>query len=342
MTYQVSSSERLRPIGAETETKALLYLMNFSENRNEIYYFVIDFFNDVTAMSSSGSKIWDLQSKGKKNSTPKEIGRELVTLFKNYESEFQFDGLILFLDSVSSTVRVDGKQNVFTIDNITETAKLSIIKGLKEEANKKEYINNSSITEASINSFLNSIVFVVNDKSKADYIREIIVNHPKIVPDDNLLNSIFEELKKIQSSKKDMNIVEGVSINYVDEALNFNRHLTKGEIELLTLQRIINRNPISDGAPISFLNTINYLSESDKRECIEECQRKLVSALFNKNATKEFWNLFSNIYTTVIDNVNDDVQSVFAKIDHQLIESHPNFDILSVKYFISVLKEGLY
>ena len=321
MTYQVSSSERLRPIGAETETKALLYLMNFSENRNEIYYFVIDFFNDVTAMSSSGSKIWDLQSKGKKNSTPKEIGRELVTLFKNYESEFQFDGLILFLDSVSSTVRVDGKQNVFTIDNITETAKLSIIKGLKEEANKKEYINNSSITEASINSFLNSIVFVVNDKSKADYIREI---------------------KKIQSSKKDMNIVEGVSINYVDEALNFNRHLTKGEIELLTLQRIINRNPISDGAPISFLNTINYLSESDKRECIEECQRKLVSALFNKNATKEFWNLFSNIYTTVIDNVNDDVQSVFAKIDHQLIESHPNFDILSVKYFISVLKEGLH
>ena len=94
MTYQVSSSERLRPIGAETETKALLYLMNFSENRNEIYYFVIDFFNDVTGISSSGSKIWDLQSKGKKNSTPKEIGRELVTLFKNYESEFQFDGLI--------------------------------------------------------------------------------------------------------------------------------------------------------------------------------------------------------------------------------------------------------
>ena len=197
MTYKVSSSEKLRPIGAETETKALLYLMNFSENRNEIYYFVIDFFNDVTGMSSSGSKIWDLQSKGKKNSTPKEIGRELVTLFKNYESEFQFDGVILFLDSVSSTVRVDGKQNVFTIDNITKTAKLSIIEGLKEEANKKQYINNSSITEASIDSFLNSIVFVVNDKSKADYIREIIVNHPKIVPNDNLLNSIFEELKKI-------------------------------------------------------------------------------------------------------------------------------------------------
>ena len=182
----------------------------------------------------------------------------------------------------------------------------------------------------------------MNDKSKADYIREIIVNHPKIVPNDNLLNSIFEELKKIQSSKKDMDIVEGVTINYVDEALNFNRHITKGEIELLTLQRIINRNPISEGAPISFLNTINYLTDSDKRECIEECQRKLVSALFNKNATKEFWNLFSNIYTTVINNVNDDVQSVFTKIDHQLIESHPNFDILSVKYFISVLKEGLH
>ena len=45
---------------------------------------------------------------------------------------------------------------------------------------------------------------------------------------------------------------------------------------------------------------------------------------------------------TLINNVNDDVQSVYTKIDHQLIESHPNFDILSVKYFISVLKEGLH
>ena len=46
MTYIVKSSERLRPAASETETKALLYLMNFREDSEEVYYFVVDFFND--------------------------------------------------------------------------------------------------------------------------------------------------------------------------------------------------------------------------------------------------------------------------------------------------------
>ena len=48
MAYVVKSSERLRPSGADTETKALLYLMNFRQDSNDIYYFLVDFFNDLT------------------------------------------------------------------------------------------------------------------------------------------------------------------------------------------------------------------------------------------------------------------------------------------------------
>lgn len=44
MSYTVKSSEKLRKSGAEAETKALLYLMNFCADSNEIYYFVVDFF----------------------------------------------------------------------------------------------------------------------------------------------------------------------------------------------------------------------------------------------------------------------------------------------------------
>ena len=51
MTYTVSSSEKLRKSGAEAETKALLYLMNFYSNSQDIHYFVIDFFNDLTGMN---------------------------------------------------------------------------------------------------------------------------------------------------------------------------------------------------------------------------------------------------------------------------------------------------
>lgn len=50
MAYTVKSSERLRPSAADTETKALLYLMNFRDDSDEIFFFVVDFFNDLTGI----------------------------------------------------------------------------------------------------------------------------------------------------------------------------------------------------------------------------------------------------------------------------------------------------
>ena len=60
MPYTVQSSEKLRKSGSEAETKALLYLMNFREDSDEIYYFVVDFFNDLTGMDRLGKRLWDL------------------------------------------------------------------------------------------------------------------------------------------------------------------------------------------------------------------------------------------------------------------------------------------
>ena len=86
MSYIVKSSEKLRKSGADTETKALLYLMNFRPDSKDIYYFVVDFFNDLTGMDNMAVRLWDMQSKGAHNVGPKAIGKELVTLFKNYIS----------------------------------------------------------------------------------------------------------------------------------------------------------------------------------------------------------------------------------------------------------------
>lgn len=85
MSYTVKSSERLRKSGSEAETKALLYLMNFRPDSDDIYYFVVDFFNDLTGMDNMASRLWDVQSKGAHHVSPKAIGKELVTLFKNSE-----------------------------------------------------------------------------------------------------------------------------------------------------------------------------------------------------------------------------------------------------------------
>ena len=57
MAYTVKSSERLRPSAADTETKALLYLMNFRDDSDEIFFFVVDFFNDLTGMNKMGDKL---------------------------------------------------------------------------------------------------------------------------------------------------------------------------------------------------------------------------------------------------------------------------------------------
>lgn len=57
MSYTVKSSEKTRKSWAETETKALLYLMNLRKDSEEIYYFIVDFFNDLTGMDALSDKV---------------------------------------------------------------------------------------------------------------------------------------------------------------------------------------------------------------------------------------------------------------------------------------------
>ncbi|WP_202906792.1 hypothetical protein [Abyssisolibacter fermentans] len=154
MAYVVKSTERLRPSAADTETKALLYLMNFRSDSDQIHYFVVDFLNDLTGMTKMSDKLWDLQSKGDKKPSPNAIGRELVTLYKNYVSEFEFSNYILFLGGISNTVRIDEKQTQFNISNIKDTALANIKKGLLDECKKKTYIAEEDISEEKIDKFL--------------------------------------------------------------------------------------------------------------------------------------------------------------------------------------------
>lgn len=109
MSYTVKSSERLRKSGSEAETKALLYLMNFRPDSDDIYYFVVDFFNDLTGMDNMASRLWDVQSKGAHHVSPKAIGKELVTLFKNYMSPLTFEAYQLIVEHPDDSV-----QSLFT------------------------------------------------------------------------------------------------------------------------------------------------------------------------------------------------------------------------------------
>lgn len=274
LSYTVQSSEKTRKSGAEGETKALLYLMNFRSDSNEIHYFVVDFFNDLTGMDRYSNKLWDLQSKAAKNNSPKAIGKELVTLYKNYISDFSFAHYILIVGGVSKTVCIDSTKHTFTISNITADAQTKIVAGLKEEATAKEYIDNKFITDQNISDFLSKVLFVIDDKEASDYVKAIIKDHPNIIPEKKILDAIFNEIRDKQAAKKHSS-VEGITIETTDEVLNYCRHLTNSEIRLLVLQRILNRNPVEKSIPVSFVPIYNTWAPEHQKEMIDECKQSL-------------------------------------------------------------------
>ena len=341
MSYTVKSSERTRSSGAEHETKALLYLMNFREDSDDIHYFVVDFFNDLTGADRFVENMWDVQSKGKKNNSPYAIGQELVTLFKNYLSDLNFKEYILFLGGVTSTLREDETLNTFGITNICEASLEKLKKGLIDEAKNKNYINNESITNENINQFLQRVTFVIDDKAPSDYVKAIIKDHPAIIPEERILTAIFNEIRNAQANLKNT-VVEGIVVQMANEALNYCRHLTNSEIRLMTLNRIINRNPVEkNSVPPSFLSIYSLWPSERQREMLDGCVQTLCRALFNKNASAAFWKLFENVYKIIVNNPKFNVQEIYAHLDEDIRNDSPDFDVVSLKYFIANVKDGI-
>lgn len=172
MSYQIVSTEKTVPIASTHETKAMLYLMNFYINRDEMFYFVIDFFNDVTGIDRYGEKAWDVQSKATKGQNAKFLGQNSITLYKNHLAELKFTDYILFVGGVSENALIDKEKKIFNLSNLTEKARTSFFKGVKEEAIKKSYINNEEINDENIKDFMSKVTIIIDDKTKADYIKK--------------------------------------------------------------------------------------------------------------------------------------------------------------------------
>lgn len=341
MAYTVKSSERLRPSASEMETKALLYLMNFREDSEEVYYFVVDFFNDLTGMCKMADKMWDVQSKGAKNSSSKAIGKELVTLYKNYLSEFEFSYFILFLGGVSNSVRVDNEINNFGISNIKYSAIEKIKEGLKEECRSKTYINDEEITDENINGFLNKVHFVIDDKEKSEYVKKIIRLNSLIIPKEEVLVAIFNEIMNAQAGKKNNRVVEDITLTLPNEAISYGRHLSVTEIKLLVLNRILTQEVVGGKLPLSFMPIYNKYPEENRKNLLEDCQLDFSKALFDTSSQDDYWKLFEEVYRLVTENPTDDINSIFNKLDKGLKNRCRHFNVLSLKYFISKIKDGL-
>lgn len=341
MPYTVKSTEKLRKPGADSETKALLYLMSFCEYSEQVHYFVVDFFNDVTGMNQFANKLWDVQSKADTNVSPKALGREMVTLFKNFCSSFEFSAFILFVGGVVDSINYDRQKGYSTYSEQTPKIAAKIKSGLIEEAEAKTYISKEDITDKNVTDFLDKVIIVVDDKVKTEYVRAIVRANPRVVRDDSVLIGIFNEIRDKQSTMKNQMVVENLVIETCSEALDYYRHLTCNEIKMLVLSRLINRNPYDKHMPQPFFEEFNHIPHEKRTDVLDNCNLAISMALFNKNNGENFWNLFCAICSVIEEHPDFNVSQLANCIDPTIVSLCSEFDFISLKYFIAIVKEGI-
>lgn len=342
--YKITSTESNNEKATDFETKALLYLMNYYRDSDRIHYFVIDFFNDVSGVTKLADACFDVQSKGIKNIQPVQLGEYLVTLFKNYVSEFNFEGYVLFVEGVDKTIinQLNGK-TIFSFSDLDIELSSKIKCGLINSANKKTYIEDKKvINDNNIDDFLNKVLFVIDSRKKEDYILDAVQFKSSLIIDNRDLRKIFKEIRDKQSSKKN-NRVEGEQISSIGCFVNYDKFLRKEDIQQLIINRICFKQAIRDinSIPKPFLPYIKKIDETIQEEELEDCQNSLFRLLYDKNNKTAYWALFEEIVFTIKNNPNDSVDAIYERIDKQKIIDVRYLNILSCKYYISLIKERI-
>lgn len=245
MGYIIRSSEKTSSSASEMETKALLHLLCEDGGNGNIIGFAIDFFNDVTGMDRNALRLYDIQSKST-DSGPSALGQELVTLYKNYISDFKrfFVAQILFVRSVARPVLGDQLLTEFRYRDMTEAAQIKLRSSFVQMCRDKTYIDNDFLDDEAIDAFLDQVLFVVAKPDKEDYIRPLIKTNNALGTTDRDLRAIFAEIRKKQLGIKTSSKVEGLELKSPSEAYNSGRILRRSDIELLVISRVLNRNPL--------------------------------------------------------------------------------------------------
>lgn len=345
MSYKVTSTEKNNQKSADFETRSLLYLLNYHVDHNEIHFFVIDFFNDVSGIDRLSNKIWDIQSKGKFVASTL-LGNCLVTLFKNYLSEFsdKFVNYILYVESISPRILIDNSLTSFDNNNIKEAEKIIVRQGLIDEAKSKTYVSDFGLTqvelEDKVDEFLDKVSYVVDTKTKAELIKNAINVDATIYPSDSYLENIFKEIRSTQASKKLIS-TEGQIINSVSDFSRYNKYIKAGQIVLLITSRLINMDLSKDKRiPHSFSSYLSALDEREKADFIEDCLDGIYRMIFDNNNVLNYWKFFENAWKTVKNNHSSDVETIYEKLSPSVLDSI-RMDMNSIKYFVALIKDGM-
>ena len=334
--YTFRTTEQNNAKGNDFETKSLLYLMSIKSDCTLIDTFFVDCFNDITGASGDYVKLWDVQSKNVSSLRPLTIGEHLITLFMNYISSIDFFEFILFIPKLKATYLHNSKLTEFKINNFKDKSKIR--EGLEKEFKRREKLltlNDNQFIQ--IDNFLKQITFITDDYSKSIYIKKI-TNFKRKIKNENFYESIFDDIRCKMTDLKNISI-HNKSVNSATDALTFNKHLTKKQLETLVINRVIGVELFKQRIPNDFFDFIVNKSRIERRDIVEECNANLASLFFQKNSDKRlFWNILEDILVLI--EKNEEVVQIFDTIKKKRI---PNFlnDDYTLKYLISMIKEGV-
>ena len=312
MNYTFKNTEINNKKATDFETKSLLYLIGRRKDSKEVEYITFDCFNDVSGINKKSDEIWDIQSKNEKNLSPKKIGKYFFTLFDNYTSSFDFKEFIFFCPILKSEYKIDGNLNIYGIENIVDKTLLRIKKGLKEEVTrvKGSVINYNTEQE----DFLKKVIIVEDTDLDNEYIKTVTKFKNTEIKTDAFYQSIFQDLRNIQSAKKN-SYIENSVITKIKDVLKFNRHLYAKDIEILIISRIIGCEIFEyKSIPLYFHPFVKGLEIEDAKDTIQNCNSNLSRAFFNKNSNREFWKICERIIEFIESNIITDIEHIYTTL----------------------------
>ncbi|MBR4825659.1 MAG: hypothetical protein IKZ86_12755 [Spirochaetaceae bacterium] len=340
MSYVFENTEKTKEKASDYETFAALFMLGTYSRKNKVEYILIDSFNDVSAANKDISEIYDIQSKGYKQISLGNIGRFLYTLLKNYQTDFPFKEFILFLETIDSKY-INTPTKVLHFSDFKNKFHKNIINGLYKEIQKRETIEITDLLKKQITEFLSLVTFVINPSTKSEAVINLIPIKKPIKSVDDFYISIFNEIRDIQSAKKNI-CIENKSINIPSEVLQFEKHITKKEINTLLINRIIGVNLFQEkNIPtflIKYFNFIKLDTVAYEDFILDSCS-ELSIMFFNKNNKRNIWILLFFVIDIIDDNPNKDINDLLKMIDEVKINK-AGISINTVAYLISRIKEG--
>jgi len=335
--YVFSNTERTNKKASEYETKSLLYLLGHSRDKKDISVVAIDCFNDVTGMSETGEKLWDIQSKGVANLTPRKIGRCLITLFKNYDSDFIFFDYILFIPKIDEKYLSDGTKGVYGIKGFNKEQALKVKEGLVQELIK----HGNPYQKEKVDCFLDKALIVENRKNTSTYVKDIVRFKHQNTKDNSFYEEIFKEIQNLQSVKKH-SYIEGEVIEKPIDVLSFDRYIQVNDLKMLVINRFVGVDLFNQNMmPPSFLGVAKNLEVQDLQDLILDCKSQIGKAFFDKNQRREFWSVFEHIVSSINGDPRVSISDICETLGTTVTRRLSHLNDYGVMFLSAMVKDGL-